>query len=180
MKKVSFVNRSYGRTSGSQRGAVLIVALVLLLVLTILGAAGVQNTSMEERMAGNYRDRFSAFQAAEAALRAGEAAIDVQTTFAAMLFDGSDGTYETTKTGGSVDPTAATNYVMTVSVATINGVSSVPQFFVEKMPKVPLPKSSLVQGFQSKPKDIQYFRVSGRATGSSGQAEVILQSTYHR
>jgi len=180
MNKVSLINRRYGRTTGSQRGAVLIVALVLLLVLTVLGAAGVQNTSMEERMAGNYRDRFSAFQAAEAALRAGEAAIDVHTTFAAMLFDGSDGTYETTKAGGSVDPTEAANYVMTVSVATINGVSSTPQFFIEKVPKVPLPKSSLVQGFQSKPKDIQYFRVSGRATGSSGQAEVILQTTYHR
>jgi type IV pilus assembly protein PilX len=162
----------------------LIVALVLLLVLTVLGAAGVQNTSMEERMAGNYRDRFSAFQAAEAALRAGEEAVSVYTTFMAMDFENAnttlDGYYEATKFNGSTDPTEPANYAVSVSVATINGVATVPQFFVERMPKVPLPKSSLVQGFQSKPKDIQYFRVSGRGTGSSGQAEVVLQSTYHR
>lgn len=161
----------------------LIVALVLLLVLTVLGAAGVQNTSMEERMAGNYRDRFSAFQAAEAALRAGEEAVSVYTTFMAMDFENAnttlDGYYETTKFNASIDPTTAANYA-SVSATTINGVSSAPQFFVERMPKVPLPKSSLVQGFQSKPKDIQYFRVSGRGTGSSGQAEVVLQSTFHR
>ena len=56
----------------SQRGAVLIVALVLLLVLTILGTAGIQDTAMEERMAGNFRDHSAAMQAAESALRAGE------------------------------------------------------------------------------------------------------------
>jgi len=180
MNTANPINRFRRSVLGKQQGAVLIVALVLLLVLTILAAAGVQNTSMEERMAGNYRDRFSAFQAAEAALRAGEQAISVQTTFAAMLFDGSDGTYETTKTGGSIDPTEPSNYAQSVSIATISGVSSTPQFMIERVPKVPLPKSSMVAGFQGAPKDIQYYRISARATGSGGQAEVILQSTFHR
>ena len=50
----------------------LIVALVLLLVLTILGTAGLQDTAMEERMAGNFRDYSAAMEAAETALRTGE------------------------------------------------------------------------------------------------------------
>jgi type IV pilus assembly protein PilX len=57
-----------------QHGVVLIVALVLLLVLSILGISSMQGTVMQERMAGNTFDRALAFQAAEAALRAGEQA----------------------------------------------------------------------------------------------------------
>jgi len=54
-----------------QYGFVLIVALVLLLVLTVLGLAAAQSTSLEERMAGNARNHDLAFQAAEAGLSAG-------------------------------------------------------------------------------------------------------------
>ena len=55
-----------------QSGAALIVSLILLIVLTVLSIAAMQGTTMQERMAGNYRDTNQAFQAAEAALRAGE------------------------------------------------------------------------------------------------------------
>lgn len=168
------------RARRRQRGAVLIVSLVILLVLTILGVAGVQNTTMEERMAGNYRDRFTAFQAAETALRAAEGEIDEISTFSAMKFDGSDGTYTVEKTVGNTDPYDVSNYDYPWPGVDLAGVGADPAFFIEKLPKVPLPKSSLVVGFQGKPKDVQYYRLSARGTGSSGRAEVILQSTYHR
>ena len=165
-----------------QRGAVLIVALVILLVLTILGVSSVQNTTMEERMAGNYRDRFTAFQAAEAALRRGEEDIADYAIFSAMDFEfnDTDGHYEVLKTVGSKDPLDGANYALDVNIGTISGVTTAPEYFIERLPKVPLPKSSLVLGYQSKPKDVQYFRISGRGFGSSGKAEVVLQSTYHR
>ena len=38
-----------------QRGAVLIMALLLVMVLTILGVSAMQGGVMEERMAGNLR-----------------------------------------------------------------------------------------------------------------------------
>lgn len=176
------LNRIAGNRSIRARGAVLIVALVMLLVLTIIGVAGVQNTTMEERMAGNFRDRFTAFQAAEAALRRAEADIADATTFDAMTFNNaSDGyTYTLDKTVGSADPLDPDNYGKAVSVGTISGVSAAPEYFIEKLPKVPLPQSSLVVGFQSKPRDVQYYRVSARATGTTGRTEVVLQSTYHR
>lgn len=56
----------------TQTGSALIVSLLFLLILTILGVAGIQTTSMQERMSGNMRDRNMAFQASEAALRGGE------------------------------------------------------------------------------------------------------------
>jgi type IV pilus assembly protein PilX len=51
-----------------QSGAVLAIGLILLFVLTLLGLAGAQVTSLEEKMAGNLRQRNLAFQRAESAL----------------------------------------------------------------------------------------------------------------
>jgi len=52
-----------------QRGAVLVIALLFLTILTILGVTAMTTTTYEERLAGNARDTSTAFQAAEAALR---------------------------------------------------------------------------------------------------------------
>ena len=53
----------------AQRGAVLVIALLFLTILTILGVTAMTTTTYEERLAGNARDSGTAFQAAEAALR---------------------------------------------------------------------------------------------------------------
>ena len=51
----------------------MVMGLVFLLILTFLGVAALGGNVLEERMAGNSRDVGMAFQAAEAALRDGEA-----------------------------------------------------------------------------------------------------------
>lgn len=56
-----------------QRGNTLLVVLVLLLVMTLLALASLRIGNLEERMTANLFDRGLAFQAAEAALREGEA-----------------------------------------------------------------------------------------------------------
>lgn len=60
-----------GHTSG-ERGSALTIALIFLLLMTLLGVSAMRGSNMQERMAGNLRDRNMAFQAAEAALRSGE------------------------------------------------------------------------------------------------------------
>ena len=55
-----------------QRGVALPVVMILMIIMLVLGSAGMKDTLMQERMAANLRDREAAFQAAEAALRAGE------------------------------------------------------------------------------------------------------------
>ncbi len=55
-----------------QQGAVLVVGLIMLLVMTLIGLSAMRSTILEEKMAGNFRDSNIAFQAAEAALRDGE------------------------------------------------------------------------------------------------------------
>lgn len=61
----------------AQRGAALVISLLMLLVMTVLGLAAMQVTRMEERMAGNSRDVNLAFQGAEAGLRDSEELIRV-------------------------------------------------------------------------------------------------------
>lgn len=55
-----------------QGGAVLIVGLIILVVLTLLGVQSLRGNLAQERMSYNVRERNLAFQAAEAALRIGE------------------------------------------------------------------------------------------------------------
>lgn len=56
----------------SQTGVALPIVMILLIVIAVLATSGMRDTAMQERMAGNMRDREAAFQAAEAALREGE------------------------------------------------------------------------------------------------------------
>lgn len=51
-----------------QKGATLIVSLVILAVVTLLGVASMRSSNLELRMAASARDRAVAFQRAEAAL----------------------------------------------------------------------------------------------------------------
>lgn len=60
------------RSPRRERGAILVVSLLLLLVLTILAVTTMRTSVFEERMAGNARDVNLAFQSSEAAARNAE------------------------------------------------------------------------------------------------------------
>ena len=61
---------------GNQSGSALFVGLIFLVILSLLGVTALQVGILEERMAGNSRDRNLAFQAAESALR--DAELDIK------------------------------------------------------------------------------------------------------
>jgi type IV pilus assembly protein PilX len=62
MKRFNALNLAH------QRGAVLIVSLILLVVLTLLGVSVMNVTQLEERMASNSQEVAQAFQSAETGL----------------------------------------------------------------------------------------------------------------
>ena len=51
-----------------QRGAVLIVSMIFLIIMTLLAVTGMTTTSLEEKMASNSQETSRAFQAAETGL----------------------------------------------------------------------------------------------------------------
>lgn len=168
----------------SQQGAVLIVALVLLLVLTVLGTASIRDTTMEERMAGNYRDYSAALEAAESALRIGEAGISSLAVYNGFAFNGSDGTFDVTPASVSVDPGTGGNYGKSVTMSVFtdsNGnalVYKAPDYYIERLPEIDMPGSNQAIGTQNQPPRIRYHRVTAKGYGISPNTEVILQSTY--
>jgi len=57
-------------TESKQRGATLLISLVLLLVLTILALVAARSASLQQRMASNLQQQNMAFQAAENGIQA--------------------------------------------------------------------------------------------------------------
>lgn len=58
-----------------QRGVVLIVSLVFLLLLTLLATSSMQNATLQEKVAASVHQRHASFQSAEGALRQAEAQV---------------------------------------------------------------------------------------------------------
>ena len=65
-----------GPRSVSQRGMVLVVSLIFLLLLTLVGISSMQNATLQAKMSGSVQLRNQSFQIAEAALRVAE--VEVQ------------------------------------------------------------------------------------------------------
>lgn len=65
--------------SSQEKGIALVVALVLLVIATLTGLAGMRNVSLQEKMTANLYDRAIAMQAAEAALSSAAIALSDNT-----------------------------------------------------------------------------------------------------
>lgn len=76
------------RRSNRQDGASLIMVMMILIIVSLLGAGGAQIALMSERGARNDRDMTMAWEAAEAALI--DAEVDMNTSSRKLFFDGSN------------------------------------------------------------------------------------------
>ena len=139
----------------NQRGAILVVALIFLTILALLGVTVAQTTQLEERMAGNTRDRDLAFQAAEAALewasRQNLLTLSAGSTIDTSLDDNAV-FWNAFAWGGAIQ--------LTPLDIVVNGVASYPQVVVER-----------------RGTDDQY-RVTARGVGANATTVVILQAEY--
>lgn len=66
--------------SKAQQGAVLIVGLILLLLMTLIGVSASTIAVFDEHLGSSLRDKDASFQAAEAAISAGENFIELNQT----------------------------------------------------------------------------------------------------
>jgi type IV pilus assembly protein PilX len=177
-------NRAYKQT-----GAVLVISLIILLLLTIIGVTGMQTTSLEERMAGNMRDKSLAFESAEAALRDAETFMETVFTLGAFNADGSDGYYDNsirdiwTAVDWDGSNVGNTNKAVTAASA-IPGVEPgkyVIQYIADSKEEDitgGINLNNIGQGTGGGNTSI--FRITARGTGASGKAAVVLQTLYGR
>lgn len=78
MKNSSLASNG-SRSHCGQRGAILVVSLMFLIILTLISISAMNTTTFEEKMSGSSRDWNVAFAAAEAAIRDAEYDITAKT-----------------------------------------------------------------------------------------------------
>ena len=191
--------------SGKKNGFVLFVCLIFLLILTILGVAGTQDTFMQEKMTGHLREEDIAFQAAESALMAGEAALATSIPLFTCA-SATDGLYMNSNPGTTADcPTylgwpssnqtqnpyppdnesfwVGNTDVITVVSNQFNNLASPPKYVIE----IIAPGKSVNQEpGQTLEADIpitagpKYYRITAHGTGVTGVVTAVTQSVVRR
>ena len=167
----------------TQRGAAMVIALVMLLVLTLLATASARMTLLEERMTGNTQDHNVAFQAAEAALRSGE--LVAQAPVVPVFGGANAGLYKPAdpddvpvwdaldwKNAADVHADAD----LDAALADLGGATA--DYIVEQLPRVPTPGESLAA--DTTVDEATFYRVTARGVGMAGNATVTLQTTFKR
>ena len=124
----------------TQGGAVLAVSLVFLVILTLVGVSAMQNTMLEEKMAGNVKDRNLAFQNAESAIR--EAELFIEGVVSLGNFTGSGGLYGLTDAEPDFGATATWN-------TTGNHVQSSSDFGAYTSPRYFIKQHTIVSGAEA-------------------------------
>lgn len=186
-----------------QCGAALLLGLIVLLIMTMVAISAMQTTVLEERMAGNLRDRNIAFQAAEAGLQAGLDYVERQTRFARLEPDNTtvwpgcrlDSSDEdcarlsnvltawaspTDDGGGGEDDEGVVRGTIysdaTFGLQALDGVGFQPRVYIEKFYADPdvLDPDDGVYGAQ---KGRHYYTVVAVGYGATGQTRVVLQAT---
>lgn len=173
----------------------LIAILVMMVALAFLALAAMNTTALQERMAGNSRDKNLAIQAGEAALRDAEA--DIQANLTA------NSGFSTACTNGLCMPPsiAASGAVSTPAWQLVNwdtnartygsrtgatallgpdnqSLAKQPSYIVELLPKMPPSAGDSACTTCAQPLTGQAFRITVQAYGARPSTVVMLQSTY--
>lgn len=144
----------------AERGVALITGLIFMVVLTLLVIASMRTTILEEKMAGNARDVNLAFQAAEAALRAGQQVME--TAYQLPIAQGGVSTYWQNTHNWAVQSTVAWQPP---------GTGAAPRYFIERMSGC---------GPFSPGDAEEVYRVTARGVGGNANTAVILQTVYRQ
>ena len=166
----------------NQRGVALFISLVLLLVLTIIGVSSVQSTSLEVRMARNAHDGALAFQAAESALRQAEDALEtIGLNPASFTSQGTNGLWSIAPFGDAPrwsDDTVWSGSTSAVVSDAIVGVSEQPRYIIEFVSTIERVENASSIDEQPVIRTFNIFRITARGVGGSGNARVLLQSSF--
>lgn len=168
-----------------QKGSVLIVSLLILVVLTMIGVSSMSSSSLQEKMAGNFRDRQIAFQSAEIALAYAED--HVKDIVSNAVFDDSDGYYEFKHGPSSYNAHDETWWDGTKDYrefpTNISEVRTKPRFVIEYRGDVGSENNTsgnIGDDYNDAGAggELSTYRITVRGTGLSDSTRVIIQSNF--
>jgi len=166
-----------------QRGAVLVVGLVFLTLMTLIGVTAYSVATQEERMAGNARDRLRALEAAELALRACENQIRLLTAAEALAYPPGDKLYMyAVPANGTRDKWESMNWASDASfqMSDVAGVAEQPRCITQRQGQASLSNVSERAELPQATATTYAYQVTARGVGASRNTVVLLQSSYVR
>ncbi|KAA1171691.1 hypothetical protein FWJ25_16205 [Marinobacter salinexigens] len=167
--------------STNQRGAALILSLLMLLVLSLLAISSMQGTVLQERMVSASREGATSLEIAESGIRDGEIVLDGINVLSA--FDGTDGLY-----GPDDTPPDPMNYDWAGSEDVLDGTAVggvTPRFYIQHMGEANQPErltDVVVEGYTHETGSLnaQAFRIVSWSPGTSGEARRVIETYYAR
>lgn len=177
---------TYPRLPRHNRGAALVVGLVLLLILTVLGVNALTTTNMETKMASNFRDRTLAFQAAETALREAEEFIENFVLLDSQFNGATSWLYNTTTGPTQFDAFNAAWWTGTASrtyqASKPSTINTTPRYTIELRGTLEDTSNTSINimgyGASTGSGTITTYRVTARGTGRTDNSNVILQAYF--
>ncbi|MDQ2068807.1 pilus assembly PilX family protein [Natronospira bacteriovora] len=174
-----------------QRGAALLFSLIILLLLTVIGVTALQTTTLQERMAGAQRDRYIAFQVAEATVREVERFLD---QLVLPTFDGTNGLHHHASSPLNLvyeDDKRRVDWVATFAQSSVNPrsydgaviQSALPDGAVRPLwvvEEVPSAGAGGPVAADEASVEGNIYRITTLARGPSGRSLVVLQVVYRR
>jgi type IV pilus assembly protein PilX len=175
-----------------QSGIALAIALVFLLLMTIIGVSAMSTSALQEKMAGNLKDKHWSFSQAESGITEGERILcEVYPGRIPSIDPGNttDGLYRTSNTGipiwETIDWTAGTDVFAHTSWATGYYISEPTRSFVAAPAKFVIEEVQEVRdglkgsfGYSNSGKSRMLYRVTSRGVGGTANAVTILQTTF--
>lgn len=162
---------------GHQKGSALVISLIMLLIISLLAIGGLRSTILQERMSANLYDRELAFQAAEAALRAGERFL---ATTPPATIPNANGLYDlnnASRPDWLAATATATHDPLDAFVLNpgLDAVAVQPQYFIERIGITP-PGTETELGVPVPP--VSFYRITARGFGGTADSVVIVSSVY--
>jgi type IV pilus assembly protein PilX len=187
-----------------ERGFVLVLTLVLLVVLTLIGVSALSTTNLQEKMAHNIKEKMLSEQTADAALVLAERwvaslTIEDRTQQLVPRFDApvgqNDGLYTASLDANNLPVWASLNWTSTSDVQQYpvvpfasggtftaslaldpNVISRPPRFIIEQVQQVKCASKSVVIGRGSSA-ECWAYRITARGHGAGGMGATIAQTT---
>ncbi len=166
----------------SQRGAVLIISLVILTVLTIVVLSANRGVVVQERMTAAIRESNITFQAAESGLVEAEAFVDDIPGLGALSDAGVNGLYsQNSGPADYSDPAIWAPGITQLATETAPGYET--RFFVEYIGQAEIEGAEEISvdfsyGQAQVVMVVQVFRVVVRSVGPNGQPQRIIAGYY--
>lgn len=167
-----------------QQGAVLVIGLIMLTVMTLLAVTSMQSSSLQELMSSNTKDKVTAFEAAEAAIRVAEEFLDNGGALNLGVFDGN-------KTDGLMshlydEVWNEINWIDSDSIKVaddIGGVTSKPRYVIQHIGSVAPTAAQRLNvessyGAGATESLVEMFKITARGTGGSDNTVVVLEAMY--